>query len=102
MANPNPAPQNVLGTMLARAWDSLVQGLPWAKVTGPMIPVIIGDYYIGEYLFKLHQLNLTNNIKGEFPTTNTFITFFVATLLMIAVYLGLSVFHLVKNVKKVT
>lgn len=100
-ANPNPQQQVHWWNDVSDWLGVLIKGLPWAKVTTPMIPVIIGEYYIGEYLFRLHQLNIANKISDAFPTPNTFMTFFIATMIIIAVYLLLSIWHFRKNLRKI-
>ena len=82
-------------------WPDIValffRGLPWAKATGPMIPVVYMLVYTGNLLKDLQFANAANGVTGAFPTTATWSAYFICSLVTVVVYLALSVWHLAKN-----
>jgi hypothetical protein len=97
MAN-NPIPST---TTWVDAAGMLLKGLPWAKITAPMVPTIFALWYIGSWLMELHLANINNSITNGFPTTGAFWTYLISAIFMITVYLGLSIWHLKANINKV-
>lgn len=70
----------------------MLKMLPWGKIAIPVLPVILLDVYLGDYLKDLYTINLNNGIYNQFPTSNTFETFLKLNIIAIITYLALSVF----------
>lgn len=82
---------------LVEVTKTIGKGMPWAKMTAPMLPVLIAIYFCGQVLLDLHKFNIQNNVIDAFPTSSAWWTFMVTNIIIIAVYLGLSVWHFYRN-----
>jgi hypothetical protein len=80
----------------------IMKGMPWAKATAPMLPVIAISYFISKTMYDLQCLNSKNNSSDLFPTPSAWWTWLISSIVCIVVFLGLTVYHMWKNHTSIT
>lgn len=70
--------------------QKILDKIPWGKITAPMLPIIIVDYFLGKFLKDIYTINVTHGLVDRFPTSKTFYIFLGANFVILSVYLGLS------------
>lgn len=78
----------------------LIKELPLKKITGPGAALLAGEIIMGAIFTILHSVNAFAGIKDAFPTNSAWWTYLSSYLAITTVYLGLSIYHMVKNVDK--
>lgn len=79
--------------------EALFKKIPWMKITAPMIPLILVNYFFGKFLVNLHSLNLQHGVADRFPSDRAFYIFLVGNLLIIFAYLIISVHGQISQTK---
>ncbi|MBB6677805.1 hypothetical protein [Cohnella lubricantis] len=92
-SNPSPQPENV--------YIEILKQLPWFKLTAPMVLVMPAMIYTGQWLSGLRKFNISKNLLELFPTDQALWTFLMSCMATLIVYLGLSIWHLGANIKKI-
>lgn len=79
---------------------AIFKGVPWARLTVHMIPVILVVYYVGNWLLKIYTLNLEHNIVGAFPTTYIFCIYFFSAIGILTINVLLDIWDVFNTTTK--